>query len=147
MERFYPFILTMSGVALLGALVRPLWSRLSKTVPEQTVLRQAAVFNELLYWLFAAVILSTPAASFVLATSLQVHPRGSGILAFMACGVFLSLFAPLLIARLAGRASLEGFLQYLESRSRISRKTLTLFWLGTTGFVLSASLATSVSSW
>lgn len=146
MESFNSMVLTLCLVALLAAMARVVWGRPPEVPLDQRVGTQHARFSMGLYSLFALILIATPTISFVLVTDLRIFPRGLGILMFSAAGVFLSLFLPLLLARLGGRSRLEAFLCHLEMRSRFNRKTLMLIWLSVTAFVLAIRLAVSIVS-
>ena len=146
MELLYQLASTLCLVALLGAMARVLLGRPLEVPRDQRSGAWDTRFNEALYLLFALILIATPAFSFVVVTDLRIRPRGVGILTFFAIGAFLSLFVPLLVARLAGRDRLESLWCHLETRSRFNRKALTVFWLSFTAFVLTIGLAVSIVS-
>jgi hypothetical protein len=130
MEELYRFLTTLALVALFGVVLRHAFSERPAPSIENRQVIDKGIFNATLYFLFVAILVSTPAVSFILAAKWRVHPSALGIFTLMAVGVLTSLSVTLLIAGLAGRGRLESYWQYLETRSKVSRKAIAKLWIG-----------------
>ena len=140
MDDLYRFLTTMAAVALFGAALRHVSAKRSAPTTEKRQPINQGIFNTTLYFLFTAILVSTPAVSFILATKWRVRPSALGIVTLMGVGVLTSLSVPLLVARLAGRNRLEGYWRYLEARSSVGRKAITRLWLGLVVSLLSVAV-------
>jgi hypothetical protein len=130
MNNLYRFLVIMAAVALFGAALRQVSAKRSAASTESRQVIDEGIFNATLYFLFAVILVSTPAVSFILVAKWRVHPSALGIFTLMGIGVLTSLSVPLLVARLAGHNRLESYWRYLEARSRVGRKEITKLWLG-----------------
>ena len=146
MDDVYRFLMIMAAVALFGAALRHLSAKGSSPTTERRQLNEG-IFNTTLYFLFAAILVSTPAVSFILAVKWRIRPSALGIFTLLGVGVLTSLSVPLLVARLAGRNRLEGYWRYLEARSRVGRKAITGLWLGLVVALLSIAVIILVTTW
>jgi hypothetical protein len=139
MQDLYRFLTTMALVAVFGAALRQVWGKRPSASTENQQVTDEGIFNATLYLLFAAILVSTPAASFIIAAKWRVRPSALGIFFLMGVGVLTSLSVTLAVARLAGRDRLESYWRYLETRSRVSRKAIVKLWIGLVVSLLSVA--------
>lgn len=85
--------------------------------------------NATLYWAMATVIVVSPVVGFVVASELNIQPRGPGVFSVIGLLVLLSLPATLMMARSLGPRRYESYWQHLEGRSKMNRKRIVKLWL------------------
>jgi hypothetical protein len=100
-----------------------------------------SILHRLLYWSVVAILVATPAASFILASELEIRPRAFGVFTFMALGIAVSLPLTLLVARLVGQPCYEDYCRSLEERSTMNRRAITTTWVILVVLVQAAGLA------
>jgi hypothetical protein len=120
-----------AGVMVIAGLAVPFLKKkfVSEATPSCEQKAEGKDFARPLYGLFLAVLMCAPAASFMLATAMDVPDRDAAVFLLMGVGVLLSLPLTLLIARLIGDDQYGKYWLYLEARSKVGRHAIVVMWL------------------
>ncbi|WP_153067316.1 hypothetical protein [Steroidobacter cummioxidans] len=130
MSALRDFIFAAVIMAIAGVVIPFLKKKASSVAPRSHENRATGKdIGRPLYGLFIAILVLTPAASFMLATDLDVYNRDAFVFLFMGIGVFLSLPLTLLVARLIGEDRYEKYWLYLEEGSKVGRRAILLMWV------------------
>lgn len=140
------------GLALIGvaSLVISFLGRIFDSKPLVSVESEEANADQLergpysgiLYFVFLAVLVGSPAFSFFLVDKMQLDEASANAATyiFIAIGVVISLPLTLMIARGLGERHYWAYWRYLEDSSRVSRRTIAMTWVGVIALTLGVSL-------